>query len=341
MSVNITVQKKISVVIPVFNAKNYLKRCIDSILNQEFTNFEIICIDDGSKDNSLELLNEYANRDKRITVISQYNQGQGIARNKGIFKASGEYLIFVDPDDYIESSYFKTIISYFDKFDDEVLVFNHFYEEEDSKRLFQKPPFKARLKHEQEFKLTKYLDQRKFTLNFAVWDKAYKRDFIIKNNIEFGIGKHGEDQIFTIKSLLLAKKVRYIDKAFYHYVQRKNTSSRQSTKDNIDYVIANYKIVKNWMKSKGLENSVFFKDYAFKCLSELYVISKAIYKPKVRKLLKLELLKKDYHAFIQHKILKQSIIKEIFSLENYNRRNSKVKILKLFGFKFILKRTNT
>ena len=132
MSVNITVQKKISVVIPVFNAKNYLKRCIDSILNQEFTNFEIICIDDGSKDNSLELLNEYANRDKRITVISQYNQGQGIARNKGIFKASGEYLIFVDPDDYIESSYFKTIISYFDKFDDEVLVFNHFYEEEDS-----------------------------------------------------------------------------------------------------------------------------------------------------------------------------------------------------------------
>ena len=71
------------------------------------------------------------------------------------------------------------------------------------------------------------------------------------------------------------------------------------------------------------------------------MLSKAIYKPKVRKLLKLELLKKDYHAFIQHKILKQSIIKEIFSLENYNRRNSKVKILKLFGFKFILKRTNT
>ena len=94
--------QKISVIIPIYNAEKYLLKCIDSIINQDFTNFEIICIDDGSKDNSLTLLNEYKKRDNRILVFTQNNQGQGVARNKGIQKATGDFLVFIDPDDYIE-----------------------------------------------------------------------------------------------------------------------------------------------------------------------------------------------------------------------------------------------
>lgn len=250
-------------------------------------------------------------------------------------------MIFVDPDDYIEKNYFNTIVSYFEKFNDDVLVFNHYYEKAGNEQYSKRNPCNAKFKHEQIFNLMQFLEQKKLGLNFAAWDKAYKRDFVIKNKIEFGVGKHGEDQPFTIKALLLANKVRYIDIAFYHYVQRKNTSSRKSTKENIDYVLANYQIVKQWAERIKIVNTVFFKEYAVKCLSELYVQSKAIYKPLVRRILKIELSNKDYLLFIKHKVLKRSLIKEIFSLENYHKRHSKVKILKLLGFKFILKRTLT
>ena len=91
---------KFSIIIPVYNVEKFLRECLNSITSQTLKNFEVICIDDGSTDNSLTILQEYANKDSRFKVISQENQGQGIARNKAIDIASGEYLFFVDPDDY-------------------------------------------------------------------------------------------------------------------------------------------------------------------------------------------------------------------------------------------------
>ena len=93
---------KISVIVPVYNVEKYLKRCLNSLVNQTYTNIEIICVNDGSKDNSLNILNEYAQKDNRIVVISQENQGQGIARNKGLEIAKGDYIGFIDPDDFID-----------------------------------------------------------------------------------------------------------------------------------------------------------------------------------------------------------------------------------------------
>ena len=95
---------KISVIIPCYNVENYLDKCIESILTQTLSDIEIICINDGSEDNSLELLNNYASSDKRFTIINKKNEGVGIARNTGLAIAKGEYIYFVDPDDWIENN---------------------------------------------------------------------------------------------------------------------------------------------------------------------------------------------------------------------------------------------
>ena len=89
---------KFSIIVPVYNVEKYLKECLDSIVNQTFGDFEIICINDESTDSSLDILKEYSEHDSRFVVISQKNQGQGVARNKGINLAKGEYVLFVDPD---------------------------------------------------------------------------------------------------------------------------------------------------------------------------------------------------------------------------------------------------
>ena len=103
---------KVSVIVPVFNTEKYLKKCVDSILNQSLKNIEIIFIDDGSNDNSLGILEEYAKIDKRIKIISKLNEGQGVARNIGIKSAIGEYIAFVDSDDFIQINMLEKLYSY-------------------------------------------------------------------------------------------------------------------------------------------------------------------------------------------------------------------------------------
>ena len=100
---------KISVIVPVYNVEQYLPQCLDSIINQTYKNLEIICVDDGSPDNSGKILDEYAKKDKRIKVIHQENQGVSVARNTGLDNATGKYIGFVDPDDWIEADYYETL----------------------------------------------------------------------------------------------------------------------------------------------------------------------------------------------------------------------------------------
>ena len=116
---------KISIIVPVYNVEIYLRECFDSIVNQTFKDFEVICINDGSTDNSLEILNEYAARDERFVVLSQENQGQGVARNKGVELARGEYIQFIDPDDWIELNMLETLYVFAKDHHSQVVKFNY------------------------------------------------------------------------------------------------------------------------------------------------------------------------------------------------------------------------
>ena len=101
----------ISVVVPVYNAQLYLPECLDSIINQSYKHLEIILVNDGSTDDSLDICNQYAQKDKRVTVINQQNKGVVLARKQGIKNAHGEYLSFIDADDYIAQEYFETMLN--------------------------------------------------------------------------------------------------------------------------------------------------------------------------------------------------------------------------------------
>ena len=113
---------KFSIIVPVYNVELFLRECLDSIENQTFKGFEVICINDGSTDGSLSILQEYAAKDSRFKVISQENQGQGVARNNGIDIAQGEYLLFIDPDDFIEPNMLEIIYKKFQQTDAEIVA---------------------------------------------------------------------------------------------------------------------------------------------------------------------------------------------------------------------------
>lgn len=100
---------KVSIIVPVYNVEKYLRKCIDSLVNQTLNDIEIICINDGSTDKSLKILKEYKNKDSRIILLNQENSGQSVARNRGIEIAKGEYLGFVDPDDWIDLDYYEKL----------------------------------------------------------------------------------------------------------------------------------------------------------------------------------------------------------------------------------------
>lgn len=112
--------QKISVIVPVYNAENYLNRCIESVLAQTYTDWQMVLVDDGSKDESLKVCQRYADLDNRIRVIHQENAGPGIARNTGIAAANGDYIVFIDSDDYVEKEYFQLLSGH----DEDVVFIN-------------------------------------------------------------------------------------------------------------------------------------------------------------------------------------------------------------------------
>jgi len=210
---------KVSIIIPVYKAEKYLSRCVDSILKQTLSDFELILIDDGSPDNSGKICDEYAIKDKRITVIHQENQGVSAARQKGLDTAKGEYVIHADPDDWVESNwlellYNKAISSNVD------IVSCDFIREYMTGSVYQSE------------RPTSYYrnDLIKDLLSEKIWgstcNKLVKRNFIIENNISFDKRQNlWEDLLFVTKLVLCGASYEHIDKGLYHYDCFSNTNS--------------------------------------------------------------------------------------------------------------------
>lgn len=204
---------KISVIIPVYNAQNYIDRCLDSVCNQTLEDIEIICVDDCSKDNSLEILNTYAKNDNRIKVIHcETNGGESKARNIGLDNAKGEYLAFVDNDDTIDSDfleklYDKALKTGADIVKGEARVFNY-----DNSISFDKINELVRKNNSKLFFL------------YYWWTAIYKTELIKNNNIKLLEGYPlGGDVLFLNKALLLANKLELVDGVYYNYYRREDS----------------------------------------------------------------------------------------------------------------------
>ena len=221
---------KISVVVPVYNVEKYLKECIDSIINQTLEDIEIICVNDGSTDSSLEILNDYAKKDSRIIVINKSNSGYGHTMNMGLNAATGEYVGIIESDDFADKNMFEDLYKLAKEYYADIVKgdwYNYW-----SKNKFARK--NNRISSAKTLKLTNSKqDKSLLRINPSVWSAIYKKEFLNKYNIRFleTPGASYQDLAFSFKIFALAERVILTDKAYLYYRQdNMNSSVKSKTK---------------------------------------------------------------------------------------------------------------
>lgn len=222
---------KISVIIPVYNVEKYLKRCLDSIINQTFKDLEIICINDGSTDNSAQILDEYANKDSRIKIITQPNSGLSATRNKGINIAQGEFISFIDSDDWIAENFYEKLYKTAIKYDADMAVCGIIRLSEYRKKYLLQFQKEIILENsDKKFEICNIPD-----INY-VWNKIYKLDKIRKYNLKFLEGYVYEDVLFTPQTVFYLKKLVTVPHTYYYYWRTPNSIvSKKSNKKDLEH----------------------------------------------------------------------------------------------------------
>lgn len=191
--------KKISVIVPVYNVEEYIEECLESIINQTLEDIEIIIVNDGTEDNSMKKIEKFLS-DERIIVINKKNGGLSSARNLGIKLAEGEYISFVDSDDFIERTMLEDLYCASNNHD---IIFSDF--------IFYDEKSKKEIKNEREILFSENKGSCFYLYgSTVVWNKIYKREFLLKNNLFFKEGIIYEDELFTFKSSFLAEKIKYV-----------------------------------------------------------------------------------------------------------------------------------
>lgn len=221
---------KFSIIIPVYNAESYISQCIDSVLNQSYPQFEILLIDDGSTDSSFEICKQYSKKDDRVFAFSQKNGGTSAARNYGLSQSTGDYILFMDNDDFwINDSMLEIINACLSEKQSDILIFNSLIFDDLKHKYLRKI---VNLKRNQVLNKSKSealsLLIKKDVMTRAVWTKAINKQLIEKYNILFPVGMRNEDSDFTGYLIQYADSYDYLNECFYAY--RKGHQSAQSVK---------------------------------------------------------------------------------------------------------------
>lgn len=239
--------KKVSIIIPVYNTKNYLKRCLDSVKNQTYNNLEIICVDDGSTDGSEYIVDEYAKLDDRFIVIHKENGGESSARNAGLQASTGDYIGFMDCDDWIEPDMYEVLVSNIQKYNADISAVSWFktYDDKEIKIVNNKAVKTGIIDRDL---LLRYIYERDEYQGFAyMWDKLYRREILTTDNNILLFDeqlKLGGDVLYLAQASINSKTAVYIPKCMYHYYQR-NTSGCHTVDlaKRVDWLKAYFKVI--------------------------------------------------------------------------------------------------
>lgn len=210
---------KVSVIIAAYNSEKYIRQCIDSILSQTLQNFELIIVNDGSKDNTHSILEEYQAKDNRITVIEQENLGAGVARNKGLEKASGEYLSFLDADDFFEPSMLEECTSILVHEKSDIAIYSaNSYNNETGETVWM--PWSFKREYLPEKSPFQPIEMKQYLFNAFQnwpWNKMFRKSFIDKKHIRFQDVRRTNDMAFVCEALAKADLISVIDKPLANY----------------------------------------------------------------------------------------------------------------------------
>ncbi|WP_163318158.1 glycosyltransferase [Dysgonomonas sp. 520] len=209
----------ISVIIPVYNIEKLLNRCLDSVVGQTYTNLEIILIDDGSADSSPQICDQYAEHDLRIKVVHKENGGVSAARNLGLDIASGDYISFVDSDDWLEPDMYDTLVTYLKNDPTDILRFNACKKGEVFTSTHLSGNFEGnRMTDEVVLSMIGSEKLGEIFLMGVPWIYLYRREVIERNNIRFDVNlRRSEDRLFCITTMLYARKITFVKDVLYHY----------------------------------------------------------------------------------------------------------------------------
>ena len=339
---------KISIIIPVYNAEKYLEKCLDSVINQTYKNIEIICVNDGSKDNSLKILEEYAKKDERIKIITQENKGVSVARNTGIKAVSGEYIMFVDSDDKIELNACELSLNKILENNSDICCFGvrEIRNGKEFVRFWEQEIFEEYFDKELDINA-----KRNFLVN--VCGKLFRGDFIKRNKIFFIENvKTGEDSIFNLCCLFNNPKYSLLNEQLYEY----DTDIQSSASNNLRNVIVNdvygFKLFFNMpiFKEASEEYKIIALEKFIGQLSWWYIHKTK--KHRVRFYLQIESFKKYVYKTFSNELLKRVsnigflnefnlrkwLISKVFSVKNSS--NTEHKVLCILGIKIKFKRKN-
>jgi glycosyltransferase EpsH len=269
---------KISIIVPVYNVEKYLPKCLDSIINQTFTDFECICINDGSPDNSLTILQEYASKDNRIKIINQENKGLPYVRNIGLEAVGCPYVAFVDSDDWLDKNYLQILYKTIEETNSDVVACNYekYYEKENK---FVSDILPQERKFCVQDKLSSKIE--KAYAQPTVWNKIIKTKLLKDNDIKFFEGRANEDSPFISQIFLYSNKVVYVEKPLYFYRIRENSITSNNKKVFIDTVINFMNLIEDTINRQMFNDDIF--KFLYKLLFwDLSSFNKNIYDDKIR-----------------------------------------------------------
>lgn len=208
----------ISVIVPIYNVEKYLARCVDSIVNQTYKNLEIILVDDGSPDRCPQMCDDYAEKDSRIKVVHKKNGGLSDARNAGMAVATGEYISFIDSDDYVSDDFFGCLLDVMNKENSDIAECSvvKFYEDN---RFDEFNDDLLKKTYDAQDAMSALIAENPFHQH--VWNKLYKTELV--KNISYAVGKLNEDEFWTYQVFGGANKVSKFDKTMYYYFQRNSS----------------------------------------------------------------------------------------------------------------------
>ena len=320
----------------MYNTEEYLKQCLDSVVNQTLQDIEILCIDDGSTDNSSAILQEYAKNDDRFVIIKTHHIGIGPVRNLALENAKGDFIVFVDSDDWAEPNLCEKLYNpAVNKNVDAVYCSNTVWENDTE---MQPPPlsqifehYKLRIKQNEIFTFDDIANYN-MTLCLTPWAKIFNRKFLLENNIRFGEYSWGEDQLFNMHVRLLAKMC-YIDDFLYNY--------RKGRAGNSGSLANSFPIKQIYNDIKKLYYSYNKEQYLDKSLLQWAQVFPIWGYHKLAESERKAYLKncKSFMTKAQYKMLKRrlgldtlnNILKRTFSVENEYSANEKYKIICLLG----------
>lgn len=245
----------ISIIIPVYNSEKYLDRCLESVLCQTMENIEVIVVNDGSTDNSIQIINKYLKKYNNLILINQKNLGQGIARNAALQICKGEYIGFVDSDDFIRNDMFESMYKKAKKYDLDVVICNFLYYYPEN-NIYKS----TGIEYDDSMILNKYNVIKEFFVTNNIegfsWNKLFNRKLFDCNNIKYPDNMNYEDIPTIFNLLVVSDKIGFINKKLYYYCQHRestvhtknvyNTESYLKAISIINKIIVKYNLVNNF-----------------------------------------------------------------------------------------------